>query len=63
MDFIADDVANWPQAVRANSDMKTAARESMRTHFTWAVRFEIYDRDGKLLHTEYALVGTGRSDP
>jgi hypothetical protein len=54
MDFIADDVANWPQAVRANSDMKTA-----RTHFTWAVRFEIYDRDGKLLHTEYALVGSG----
>jgi hypothetical protein len=58
VDFIADDVVNWPQTVRAKSDYsvedtKTAARESMGTHFPWAVRFEIYDQKGKLLHTEY----------
>jgi len=58
VDFIADDTVNWPQAVRAKSDYsledtKTAARESVGTHFPWAVRFEIYDQEGKLLHTEY----------
>jgi hypothetical protein len=58
VDFISDDVINWPQAVRANSDYsledtKTAARQSMQSHFLWALRFEIYDQNGKLLHGEY----------
>jgi hypothetical protein len=58
VDFISDDVINWPRAVRANSDYsledtKTAARQSMQSHFPWALRFEIYDQDGKLLHKEH----------
>jgi hypothetical protein len=25
----------------------------MQSHFPWALRFEIYDQDGKLLHREF----------